>query len=87
VVPSRISHAAKLEFGDGEEQQKHAQQLQEERERLLDSVAPRDRSGFARFHPEAERGDDLPAAVSIKQVEGDGECAHHSEQSRELDEG
>ena len=87
MIAPGIAAAAELEFGDGEEEQQHAEQLQEERKRLLNSAAPGDGGCFAWLDPEAKSGDDLFAAVTIEEIEGDGECAHYAEEGGELADG
>jgi hypothetical protein len=87
VIAPRVPTASELEFGDGKQQQQHPQQLKQERERLLNSTAPCNRSGLPRLDPEAKRRNNLITARAIEQVKRDGKRAYNTEYRDELPEG
>ncbi len=86
VIAPRSLAAAELEFRDGEQQQSHPDQLQQQRKRLLDAVAARDRRGLARLNPESQRGNDQLPARAVEQIDSHRDGCDRAERREELNE-
>ena len=86
VVAALVERAAELEFGKGEEEQGHAEKLEEQRDGLLDFAAARDGGRLAGRDPEAKGGDDLFAARAVEEIQCDGDCGDRAEEYQELAE-
>ena len=84
MVAAGIERSAPAQLGDGQHQQRHADQLQHERPGLLDVAAVRGGGGLLGGHPEAQRGDHLAAARPVEQIERHGEGRNGPEDRQEL---
>lgn len=75
---------APAELGDRQQQQSHADQLQDERKRLLDPLAAGHHGGLLGRQPEAQSGNHLLAPRTIEQVQGHHHRRDGTEQNQEL---
>ena len=85
VIAAGLRGRAEPELRDGEQQQRHADELQDERPGLLDAAAASRRGGILRSHPEAECGDELLAARAVEQIERHGKGRDAGKEGRELE--
>ena len=69
VVAARHRGSAEAHLRERQHQQRHADQLQNQRPGLIDVPAPRRHRGLLRRHPESQRGDHLLAARAVEQIQ------------------
>jgi hypothetical protein len=86
MIATSVAGASELELGKRQDQEEHSQELQQQRQRLLDSAAPSHWGCFAGLDPETKRGYNLTAPCSVEQVEGNGDRADCPEDRKELTE-
>ena len=86
VVAAGLRGAAQAQLRDGQQQQRHADELQQQGPRLLNPAAPRGDRRLLGGHPEAQGGDHQLAARAVEQVERHRNRGDAAEDRQELKE-
>ena len=87
MVERRRRLRSQPQLRDRQQEKADADQLQKQREWLLDFLPRRDDGGLLRRHPEAQRGHGLFAPRAVQQVQRHHDRRDRAQQRRKLDEG
>ena len=71
MIEGRRAPGTQAQLGDGEQEEADADELQQQRDGLLDFLAPRDDGGLLSGHPEPQGRHSLLAAGAVEQVKSD----------------
>ncbi len=87
VIAAPVGGAPEHRLGDGQQQQGDGDELQQQRERLLDLLAPGEDRSLGELRKKPQRGDHLAAAGTIIEKQGHHGGADRYQDGQELDQG